>query len=81
MTASVWTQWLAFSLVYLGAFLSGTLPAAWLGTRLAPLAATAGLALAGVVAAPLWFAWVGMIMCVALLIVSILHVATTRDFA
>ena len=55
MTGGAWTAWLAMTAVYLGALLSGIRPAAWLGTRLAPLAA-AGL-LAGLLALPLpWLA-------------------------
>lgn len=40
MTRETWQTWLAGAAVYLGAFLSGLRPAAWLGTRLAPLAAS-----------------------------------------
>ncbi len=40
MTLETWQTWLAGAAVYLGAFLSGLRPAAWLGTRLAPLAAS-----------------------------------------
>jgi hypothetical protein len=39
MTKDVWVAWLWMTAIYLGAFLSGIRPAAWLGTRLAPLAA------------------------------------------
>ena len=80
MTAPAWTLWLAISLVYLGAFLSGIRPGAWMGTRLAPLAAVT-LAAAALMAAPIWIAWLAAIACDALLIVLILHVAATRDFA
>jgi hypothetical protein len=80
MTAPAWTMWLAISAVYLGAFLSGIRPAAWLGTRLAPLAA-AVLIMGALVASPVWIAWPAAIGCDALFVVLILHVAATRDFA
>src|SRR5262245_52080769 len=41
MTKGAWLTWLSLATLYLGAFLSGIRPAAWLGTRLAPLAAAA----------------------------------------
>src|SRR5262245_34471219 len=44
MTAPAWTIWLAMSAVYFGAVLSGIRPAAWLGTRLAPVAAAGAIA-------------------------------------
>jgi len=51
MTLPVWQIWLAALTVYLGAFLSGLRPGAWIGTRLAPLAAAIGvLAIAEAVA-------------------------------
>jgi hypothetical protein len=39
MTRDVWVTWLWMTAIYLGAFLSGIRPAAWFGTRFAPLAA------------------------------------------
>jgi hypothetical protein len=83
MTLPAWTAWLAISAVYLGAFLSGLRPAAWLGTRLAPLAGACGLA---VVAASVsnWSALVTWPLLVGLdvvLIALIFHVARERDFA
>jgi hypothetical protein len=80
MTATAWTLWLAVSLVYLGAFLSGIRPAAWLGTRLAPLAAAA-LMMSALLAAPVWLAGPAATICAAVFTVLILHVAATRDFA
>jgi hypothetical protein len=43
MTLTCWSAWFAAATIYLGAFLAGLRPAAWLGTRLAPLAAAAGV--------------------------------------
>jgi hypothetical protein len=82
MTSPICMTWLQTTLIYLGAFLSGIRPAAWLGTRLAPLAA-AGLS--GVVA--LWLGslpWLEMFqLAIAQLafVAAIVHVASTRDFA
>ena len=45
MTAPTWHVWLSLPIVYLGAFLSGLLPARWLGTRLAPLVVASALLL------------------------------------
>src|SRR5262245_40980481 len=39
MTLPVWWMWLSAATVYLGAFLAGLRPGAWIGTRLAPVAA------------------------------------------
>jgi hypothetical protein len=79
MTAGSWATWLAMTVVYLGAFLSGIRPAAWFGTRLAPLVAAAGLAMIfsycwlpvaviAVIVADLWF------------VSTILTVANSRNF-
>jgi hypothetical protein len=80
MTASSWSAALAASLTYLGAFLSGIRPAAWLGTRLAPLAATAGPALL-IAGSPAWIALPALFVGGAVLILSIFHILQTRDFA
>ncbi len=82
-----WMTWLAMTAVYLGAFLSGIRPAAWFGTRLAPLAASliplVVIALLSVtIAASLWV--LGLLVVAAfdvLLVVLILFVVQTRDFA
>jgi hypothetical protein len=81
MTAGTWAAWLAMTAVYLGAVLSGIRPAAWLGTRLAPLAA--GLMVAGMSVLPLPWAG-GVILLIvgdALLVAAIIRVALERDFA
>jgi hypothetical protein len=82
LTAPTWTAWLSLSLVYLGAFLSGIRPAAWLGTRLAPLAAALGLALL-LTSLPVGiaWAWLGLLACDVLFVVGIVDVTANRDFA
>jgi hypothetical protein len=82
MTTTICVTWLQTTAIYLGAFLSGIRPAAWLGTRLAPLA-VAGLS--GVVAFTLtsavWVDLLNLIIGDTAMTVAILHVAATRDFA
>ena len=91
MTLQSWSAWFAAATIYLGAFLSGLRPAAWLGTRLAPLAAaggiialvdilvTSGTALAGASLA-LVYPLLLLLADIAL-IASILSTANSRDFA
>jgi hypothetical protein len=87
MTSLAWMTWLAITAVYLGAFLAGIRPAAWFGTRLAPLAASviplAVIAVLSVtIAASFWP--LGLLVVAAfdvLLVVLILFVVQTRDFA
>jgi hypothetical protein len=82
MTGQAWRVYLLTPLVYLGAFLSGLRPADWLGTRLLPLAAGAGLA-AVLVAVPWW--WLVGLPAAAILgtalVAAICHVARTRDYS
>jgi len=80
MTVSAWTIWLGMTTVYLGAFLSGIRPAAWLGTRLSPLASSA-IAVILALVLPSFIAWLGVIAFDALLVLLILNVVETRDFA
>jgi hypothetical protein len=80
MTLPAWTAWLAITAVYLGAFLTGLRPAAWLGTRLAPLAGACGLTVL-TTAAPAVVAWLLILALDAVLVLLILHVARERDFA
>jgi hypothetical protein len=80
MTGMVWVMLLAITPAYLGAFLSGLRPAAWFGTRLAPLAAglvatSLCLSVSRALGAPL------LLACDGLLIVLILFVGETRDYA
>jgi hypothetical protein len=82
MTGPAWRVYLLTPLVYLGAFLSGLRPGDWLGTRLLPLAAGAGLA-AVLVAVPWWWL-VGLPAAAALgatLVAAICHVARMRDYS
>jgi hypothetical protein len=87
MTWPVWTTWFSAVTVYLGAFLAGIRPGAWLGTRLAPLAAAGGvLAVAEAIATlsgVASFVLFPLVLIVAdiALITSILFTAETRDFA
>lgn len=80
MTIPVWMTWLSISLVYLGAFLSGIRPAAWLGTRLMPLAAACALATLAASIPPLVGLAVALVAGMTL-VSLILYVAQTRDFA
>lgn len=90
MTLPSWSAWFGIATIYLGAFLSGLRPAAWLGTRLAPLAAAGGV-LAVAYALVLLTAWfgVGSFLLFPLLLVvadvafiaSILFTAQVRDFS
>ncbi len=80
MTLTTWTTWLAISALYLGSFLSGLRPAAWFGTRLAPLIGTCALALLAATQS-VAISWPLLIALDAVLIVLILHVARQRDFA
>jgi hypothetical protein len=87
MTLPAMIAWLSAVTVYLGAFLSGLRPAAWLGTRLAPLA-SAGAVLGVATFAAHWpggASWIlAFLLVVAAdvaLIASILYTASARDFA
>jgi hypothetical protein len=80
MTSASWVTWLVMTAVYLGAFLSGIRPGAWFGTRLAPLAAAASLAM---LVSLCWFP-LALVLVAALdvlLIYMILTVADSREFA
>jgi hypothetical protein len=79
MTTFNWTSWLAMTVIYLGALLAGLRPAAWLGTRLAPLAASL-IGLIPVLAMPplLGLALIGLLD--AALVAAILLIVETRDF-
>jgi hypothetical protein len=69
------------TILYLGSFLSGIRPARWIGTRLAPLAAS-GLLVGLIQLIPWW--WVlglaAVVLAVAVLTANILFVARTRDY-
>lgn len=80
MTGAAWTAWLAMTAVYLGAFLSGIRPAAWFGTRLAPLAAAGVLAMLAAML-PWTLGLLALVAIDALLLAAILFVVEARDFA
>jgi ABC-type transport system involved in multi-copper enzyme maturation permease subunit len=81
MTATSWQVWISMTILYLGSFLSGIRPARWIGTRLAPLAAS-GLLVAVIQFIPWW--WVlglaAVLLAGAVLTANILFVARTRDY-
>jgi hypothetical protein len=80
MTELAWRFWLAFSLLYFGAFLSGIRPGRWFGTRLFPLV-TAVLATIVVVALPWWWLSAPLsFLFSAAFVSSILYYVQTRDF-
>jgi hypothetical protein len=87
MTVDAWLAWLAISPVYLGAFLSGIRPAAWFGTRLAPLAAALLPLVVNTMLSVLLVAFSSVLSLMFLiafnvvLVVLILFVVQTRDFA
>lgn len=80
MTAGTWLSWLAIHLVYLGAFLSGIRPGAWMGTRLLPLAAACAVT-AFAAAIPFAFGLSVVLLTSAALVAAILFVIESRDFA
>jgi len=82
MTESCWRDCLGFSLIYLGAFLSGLRSARWFGTRMLPLVASL------LVFAIVWQALPGVVIPAAivvtfnsLLAVAVCHVAATQDYS
>jgi hypothetical protein len=87
MTVPVWLTWLATATLYLGAFLSGIRPAAWIGTRLAPLAAAAAIVAFLQVISMLpsgqsMLLWPLLAIAAAVgFVTAILSTAATRDFA
>jgi len=87
MTLSVWSTWLAAVTVYLGAFLSGLRPGAWVGTRLAPLAGSIGIivvveAICSLPIGGLRFVLYPLLLVLAdlALVAAVLYVAAERDF-
>ncbi|MFO0895941.1 MAG: hypothetical protein U0836_00810 [Pirellulales bacterium] len=80
MTLETWQTWLAGAAVYLGAFLSGLRPAAWLGTRLAPLVASLMVVFPLAMFRGALFLPVFLAVC-ALLVWLILFVADERELS
>ena len=91
MTLPSWGAWFSAATVYLGAFLAGLRPAAWIGTRLAPLAAAGGmLGLIQLIVSASALADHGasyvlqpllLIITNIAFIAAILHAAEARDFS
>jgi len=83
MTADAWVCWAAISMVYPAAFLAGTRPARWFGTRLLPLVGAGFLAvLPGVAMKFHWLLGVAVLLVLgACLVGLILFAARTRDYS
>lgn len=82
MTIPVWRVWLSMPVIYLGAMLSGMRPARWAGTRLAPLVGVMVLT-ALIQDLPYWMILgpLSLLAVVAALIINIVSVSQTRDYA
>jgi hypothetical protein len=82
MTLPAWRVCVSLTAIYLGAFLSGIRPGAWIGTRLLPLAAAGGLTWR-IQALPSWWIWglAAVAVMDVVLAASILFVARTRDYS
>jgi hypothetical protein len=84
MTLPAWVAWLAVTVLFFGAFLSGIRPGRWYYSRLLPLA---GSGLAAFVTMPCFMylgdvAWLAPILVIdAWLVAVILFVARTRDYS
>jgi hypothetical protein len=82
MTLPAWRTWLSVTCLYLAAALCGIYPAAWLGTRLAPLAAVGAIYF---ICSALPMPAAAMLLTVVAmdiaLTIAILHVVKMRDFA
>ena len=82
MTAMAWKVWIAGTIFYLGAFLSGIRPGRWHGTRLLPAVTCAVLALS-IPFLP-WWSLTGLpavVILDVLLVTNVFYVARTRDFS
>jgi len=82
MTLPAWGTCLSVTCLYLAAALSGIYPAAWLGTRLAPLAAVGAICfICSVLPLPATAMLAAVAAVDIAVMVAILHVVRTRDFA
>ncbi len=82
MTLPAWRTWLSVTCLYLAAALCGIFPSAWLGARLAPLAAVGAIYfICSVLPAPAIVSLIVVVLMDIALIVAILNVVKTRDFA
>jgi hypothetical protein len=81
MASPAWRLTFLMPLVYLGAFLSGLRPARWFGTRLLPLAASAGFLIL-LDSLPWWSLGFPLaVLLYGLLVANICFVARVRDYA
>lgn len=80
MTAGAWQMWIAFPLVYLGAFLSGIRPGKWFGSRLVPLAAGCAIAFMATLLPWWWLGWSVAILSSAAFYFAIRYYILERDF-
>jgi len=80
MTVWAWRMWIAFPLLYLGAFLSGIRPGRWFGSRLFPLVAS-GILVMSAAAVPWWWLSLTIVLVSSVVFVaSILLNVETRDY-
>lgn len=80
MTAWAWQMWIAFLLLYLGAFLSGIRPGRWFGSRLAPLVASGVLVTLAATVPWWWLSLAILLTSSAAFVVSIFLYVETRDY-
>lgn len=82
MTLSAWRSWLTITSLYLAASLCGIYPAAWFGTRLAPLVAM--IAISSILAFLDLPTGVDLLLIAVInvaLVIAIFQVVRTREFA
>ncbi len=80
MTVTAWQLWIAFPLLYLGAFLSGIRPGRWFGSRLVPLAAGGLLTMIAALVPWWWLSLAIVLVSSAAFVASILLYVETRDY-
>lgn len=80
MTGWAWNLWLTTPLVYVGAFLSGIRPARWFGSRLAPLLAAIGVAVAVTYVPWFWLAAAISVLGTVAGLVVVLYYVQSRDY-
>jgi len=80
MTAGAWQLWISFSVVYLGAFLSGVRPGRWFGSRLLPLAASSAIAFIAALVPWWWLGWAIALVASAALLIVISYYVEQRDY-
>ncbi len=80
MTEWAWNLWLTVPLIYVGAFLSGIRPARWFGTRLAPLLAAIGVAVAVTYVPWFWLAAAISVLGTIVGLVAARYYVQMRDY-